>query len=63
MRIIHASSENGRYEAVVFVEEDDSPATDFFEGAMPGKVKIDFDGEVEMPGQFLPADCDVYMKR
>ena len=59
MRMIHASSENGEYEAVVFTEEN-WDAIEFFEGTPA--TTIDADVTIpDFPG-FIPSTENPYSK-
>ena len=63
MRVIHYSAEEGRFEAVVFTEEEDAPL-DFVDRDVASKpgFKVDFDENVVFESGFLPAEGDLYVK-
>lgn len=61
MRVIHASNDTGTFEAVIFLDDDE---TDNVMGLLEGTpaTRIDFDELVQFPPGFSPATWDVYIK-
>ena len=64
MRVIHVSAQEGRFEAVIFTEDQDMTAEDLVgkKDADREGFGVDFDEEVDFPAGFLPAEGDVYIK-
>ncbi len=62
MRVIHCNAVGGRCELVLFTESDDD-ATSLVDpefADLPGFI-VDFDHEVDLPGDFFPSIGDSYI--